>query len=207
MKKKKLIKKYNNLVDKYDCLANEMNEILQYQESLELSLAQLKIEKEKANYSFAKVKEQFDNLYERTRKITDERDMYRKNYGELVSIAINANESSNSAISIKSIDFSDDVTTITWSDEATTSVKRMKGEKHDTHTAVAYAIAKRVLGTTSISDVVEYYQGDHSKDAKYLRIYSYLNSSNPVKRAKAQKTWEKLPESKRQSIKAIAKRV
>lgn len=207
MKKKKLLKKYNQLAMRYNKRVEEIESLLRVQNEMETALSATRFDKEDITCAFLSMKEQYENLLRQTKEIKHERDVYRQNYGELVSIAVNANEGTNDAISIKSIDFSDDVTTITWSDGATTSVKRMKGEKHDTHTAVAYAIAKRVLGTTSIADVVEYYQEDHSKDAKYLRIYNYLNSNNPIKRVKAQKAWEKIPEAKRQSIKSMAKSI
>lgn len=209
MKKKKLIKRYNELVERYNYLLEEVAELSTENEELNIRLSHEREDKENAISAFVITKAQYDKLIKQAKEIKHERDVYRKNYGELydVAIAIGRNESSDGAISIKSIDFSDDVTTITWSDGEKTSVKRMKGEKHDTHTAIAYAIAKRVLGTTSIADVVKFYQEDHSKDAKYIRTYKYLSSSNPIKRAKAQKTWEKIPESKRQSIKAMAKRV
>lgn len=205
MKKKKLMKKYNKLAIKYNELLNEVETLLDIQGEMETSIAQEQAEKENIAEAYVAMKTQYSDLLRQAKEIKHERDVYRKNYGELVSIAVTANESDDGTISIKNIDFSDDVTTITWSDGIETSVKRMKGEKNDTHTAIAYAIAKRVLGTTSIADVVEYYQGDHSKDAKYLRIYRALNSKSPMQRVKAQKAWEKLPESKRQSIKAIAK--
>lgn len=207
MKKKKLMRKYNELAVKYNELLNEVETLLDAQAEMETSISQEQAAKEYIADAYVAVKTQYSDLLRQTKEIKQERDVYRINYGELVSIAATAIESGDGTISIKDIDFSDDVTTITWSDGIKTSVKRMKGEKNDTHTAIAYAIAKRALGTTSISNVVEYYQGDHSKDAKYLRIYRNLNSNSPIQRVKAQKIWEKLPESKRQSIKAMAKRV
>lgn len=207
MKKEKLIKRYNGLVEGYNYLLEESARLKMENETLKIKLVHETEDKENAISAFVVTKAQYDKLLNQAKEIKHERDVYRKNYGELVAIATNPNSLSDGAISIKNIDFSEDVTTITWSDGEKTSVKRMKGEKHDTHTAIAYAISKRVLGTTSIEDVVKFYQEDHSKDAKYIRTYKYLSSSNPIKRAKAQKTWEKIPESKRQSIKAMAKRV
>lgn len=110
----------------------------------------------------------------------------------------------SNAIEIDAIDFSEDVTTIHWNDGIDTSVKRAKGEKNDANTAVAYAIVKRILGGRSLASVVRYYQEDHSKDERYVRIYQNLNSESPIKRMKAQKAWSKIPESKRQAAKARA---
>lgn len=198
MKKKKLVKKYNELVTRYNARAEEIAVILEQQSSMRFELERAKSEKEEVTSAFLSIKEEYN-------KVKHERDVYRNNYGELVSIAVSANDASVGAISIKSIDFSDDVTTITWSDGETTSVKRHKDDKHDDHTAVAYAIAKRVLKNTSIGHIVDFYKEDHSKDAKYLKIYRNLGSKNPIVRVKAQKAWDKIPKGKRQSIKGIAK--
>lgn len=206
MKKKKIVKKYNELANKYNELLEEIETMLEIKDNTDLLLEQEREEKEALANAFAATKEQYSDLIRQVKEIKHERDVYRKNYGELVSIAVTASEN-DGAISIKGIEFGEDVTTITWSDNEKTSVRRQKGEKHDVHTAVAYAIAKRVLGTTSIGDVVEYYQEDHSKDEKYLKTYRSLKSKNPMYRIKAQKYWEKIPKGKRQQIKAMARKL
>lgn len=111
----------------------------------------------------------------------------------------------SSALAIKSIEWLDDATVIHWTDGTFTKVTRQKGEKADRQTAVAYAIAKKVLGNHSISDVIEFYSEDHTKDEKYAKIYLALNSKSKYNRVKALRAWEKIPEAKRQSIKAMVK--
>ena len=108
----------------------------------------------------------------------------------------------NVSLSIEKVNWENDKTTVTWSDGTSTMVTRQKGEKYDRQSAIAYAIAKKVLGNTSVANVVENFSEDNSKDEKYVKIYKALNSKTSRNRIKAQKEWEKIPQSKRQSIKA-----
>lgn len=108
----------------------------------------------------------------------------------------------NDNIAIENVDWDGDTTTVTWSDGTTTTVKRQKGEKYDRQSAISYAITKKVLGNTSIAEVVESYDESHKNDAKYARIYRALRSKSARNRIRAQKAWEKVPENKKASIKA-----
>lgn len=117
------------------------------------------------------------------------------------------NENNQKFVQITNIDWDNDVTTLHFSDGVSVSVTRQKGEKYDRQSAVAYAIAKRVLGDVSVADVVEKFDESHDLDEKYMKIYKALKSKSSRNRIKAQKEWEKIPEKKRASIKAkIAKK-
>ena len=52
------------------------------------------------------------------------------------------------ALSVKKVIFSKPVTTVIWSDDSKTQVRRQKGDKWDMEKALAMAICKRALGNT-----------------------------------------------------------
>jgi len=54
-----------------------------------------------------------------------------------------------SALSIKKVIFSNPVTTVIWSDDTKTQVRKQKGDKWDMEKALAMAICKKALGNTS----------------------------------------------------------
>ncbi len=99
-------------------------------------------------------------------------------------------------------------TTITWTDDSTTTVKCGKEDTFDEQKGILYCIAKKVMTppeyTALTSGNPVYKKGGRKLPVK---IYLGLFSKNADERKKYQKSWEKIPGPVRQATKAFVNNV
>lgn len=180
----------------YKLMENVLNECVSDLEELEKECNALKEEN-------AALRESCESKLKAAALIANENIRLKKE----LATATSASETKN-YIAIKNVTYEskNDVTVVNWSDGTKTIVKRHKGDKADKQTAIAFAIAKRMLANSgiSLSSIAKAFDTtpEDKKFEKLVGVYNRMSSKNRGARIQAQKEWEKLDDKVRKSVKS-----
>lgn len=180
----------------YKMMENVLNEYMNDVEELEEECNALKEEN-------AALRESCESKLKAAALIANENIRLQKE----LAIATSASETKN-YIAIKNVTYEpkNDVTVVDWSDGTKTIVKRHKGDKADKQTAIAFAIAKRMLANSgiSLSSIAKAFDTtpEDKEFEKLVGVYNRMSSKNRGARIQAQKEWEKLDDKVRKSVKS-----